>query len=920
MSPHSSRRIGSRMIAVLFLSLFFLILPGAAPLSFAQTTQPYLFAGTNNGSTSGLVTLLRDSTTGALTMIPNTTVSFKDPCSPTVIDPTGNFLFSVCGDGVAMYTLDSTTGIVAETPASPYSASNIPGQSGVLLVAESTGQYVYLLKVTPTQSPTPSTFTLDTFQIDANTPALVAVGSQTLSFNGTWLASVGDPARHGMFIFVNQDQGGVSPAALLFPISFDPSTGLATVSSGGLSIGSNARSIAMSPAGGYLAMGSGDTTGSLTVYQVSTTNLSMTQVGTVDLGFEDGNYGSYSFPDSLYFSPGGNLLYVQAPPANFVGEGSPLPFLIYDPTTVTQVASPPIQNTSAIFLDGVADPQAPFTYVSNSGPTTFGISVYQVDLSTGQPSQPAPIAAPFFPASSLLPLFVTVEQSGQGIQGPTLGTAPGSLTFPSTIAGQSSAAQDVVLKSLGAQSVSLSSIQFSGANSADFREADNCISSPVLPTNHTCTIAVTYAPAYPGSSQATLIVTDNAAGSPQTISLAGTAIAPTPPSPAVTLNPAGAFTFPGTPTQGTSTAPQTVTLTNSGGAALQIFSAALNGFNAADFIISSDTCSGSIAANASCNISLVFSPFASGIRSTTLTITDNAANSPQSVSLSGTALPAATVSVAAGGSTTATLTAGQTAQFNLQAIPGAGFNGTLSFTCSGAPFGANCTVPASIPVTNGAAAPFAVSISTLGASGVTPTFQVPPPKFRPLRSPDGMFLLASLCALFLWAQFRRRTAKLFPQTASLAAAMALSFVLVFSGIGCGGGSSSTGSSQSTAPGQPGQTVATPSIQPNGGVFGAPQSVSITDTTSGAIIYYTTDGSAPTSASPVYSSAFTLNSVTTVQAIALATGDTNSSLGNAIFKFRTPPGTYPITIAVTATPAGSSKPLQLNPISLTLIVN
>jgi hypothetical protein len=67
----------------------------AAPLSFSQTTQPYLFASTKNGTTSGLVTLLRDSTTGVLTMVPNTTVSFKDACGPTTIDPTGNFLYPI---------------------------------------------------------------------------------------------------------------------------------------------------------------------------------------------------------------------------------------------------------------------------------------------------------------------------------------------------------------------------------------------------------------------------------------------------------------------------------------------------------------------------------------------------------------------------------------------------------------------------------------------------------------------------------------------------------------------------------------------------------------------------------------------------------------------------------------------------------
>ncbi len=99
-----------------------------------------------------------------------------------------------------------------------------------------------------------------------------------------------------------------------------------------------------------------------------------------------------------------------------------------------------------------------------------------------------------------------------------------------------------------------------------------------------------------------------------------------------------------------------------------------------------------------------------------------------------------------------------------------------------------------------------------------------------------------------------------------------------------------------------------------------QSVSITDTTAGATIYYTTDGSTPTSASPVYSAPFSLNSATTVMAIATATGYTDSSVGSAAYKFRTAAATYPLTVTVTATPSGSSKALQLSPIPLTVIVN
>jgi hypothetical protein len=453
----------------------------AAPLAVARTTQPFLFAGTYNASNNsyGLATLLRNSTTG------------KDPCVPSTIDPTGNFLFGVCGEGLAMYTLDPTTGIVAETSASPYAASVSTSQSGVLVAAESTGQFVYLLKVGFTQSPTPSTFTLDTFQIVPTTPALTPINSQSLPFNATWVSSAADPSHHGIFVFVNQAQDVSSPVALLFPISFDLSTGAATVPTSGINIGDHARSLAISPSGGYLALGWGDTMGSLTVYQISTSNFSMSPVGSpVSLGLEDGTYGSYNFPDSIFFSPGGNVLYVQAPSSNFTGGG--LPFLVFDPSTATQLSTPPIQLSDANFLNGLMDPQAPFSYAGNSAPT-YGISVYQVDLSTGLPSQPAPISSPFYPPMDLSPLLVTVEQGGQGIQGPTLGASPDSLTF-NTTAGQTSAVQVITLKSLGAQSVSLGSIQISGSNAVDFGETDTCTSSPVLPTNHTCAISVSYSP------------------------------------------------------------------------------------------------------------------------------------------------------------------------------------------------------------------------------------------------------------------------------------------------------------------------------------------------------------------------------------------------------------------------------------------
>src|ERR687885_1046645 len=88
---------------------------------------------------------------------------------------------------------------------------------------------------------------------------------------------------------------------------------------------------------------------------------------------------------------------------------------------------------------------------------------------------------------------------------------------------------------------------------------------------------------------------------------------------------------------GTTSAPQSITVTNTGNAGLFISSAATRGANPLDFTQVSDGCSGlTLAPGTSCSVSITFSPTASGTRSAAFTLTDNAANSPQSVPLTGT--------------------------------------------------------------------------------------------------------------------------------------------------------------------------------------------------------------------------------------------------------------------------------------------
>jgi hypothetical protein len=402
--PHSAWRVSFRIL-ILAANLCFLIIAA----THAQTTQPVLFAVSTANHQYSASTFLRDDIAGTLTLL-NTSAAFKNPCTPQAIDAKGRFLFGVCGDGLALYTFDAASGTVAEIAASPFNAST---GTCTLIVAESTGQYVYLIKsATPNQAA--QTLYLDTFQIDATTPALIPLNSQTLPVAGALVASAGGPNLHGMALLLNQNSTGASyPSAILYTITFDPGTGTANLDPvGGQRISDTARSMTISPTGNFLAIGFNESAGTLNVYQIGSGAFTLSNPVSYPLGVE---LPSVSFPDFIFFNPNGELLYVQAPPANYTNGG--LPFLIFDTATLLQLPSSPLPLSQADFVYYLRDSQGPFAYTPNSSNGANGISVYFIDPGTGLASQPAQIDAPFYPQLAVSPVLTpTATATGSAKQ------------------------------------------------------------------------------------------------------------------------------------------------------------------------------------------------------------------------------------------------------------------------------------------------------------------------------------------------------------------------------------------------------------------------------------------------------------------------------------------------------------------------
>jgi 6-phosphogluconolactonase (cycloisomerase 2 family) len=881
----------SRPLLLLMMGAFL-----AAVRTGAQTPQhQYVYgAAPVTTTTSQIAAYVKNGQSGALTSASGSPFADQQVGVAMAVDALGRFLFLINPgtDTISMFQINQANGALTEVPASPFSTGptenpNLAPALPSCLAIEKSGQFLYVgyrLGNLLGQG------AIDEYSIDAANLQLVPLTAQpTTDIPSSPVGMLSDAKGLHLYVGLGLNAGTGTQDGGTNVYSIDPITGILVLTGAAGNAQPGGKSIAIDPLGRFFF-----DSWSLAVSGIDSALISPAD-GTATTGISTVPLSADEIPVAMLVDGSGKFLYVQ--------QGSAAVVYSINQTTGALSVSPSPLSVLAFRPDSAAaDPLGPYLYSLQAD----GVYAFLIDSQSGALSEIP--GSPFTNATGSGGVLAISGAPVQALSGPVAALFPASENFGGVNVGQSSSSQLATLTDTGEQSLSVNSITVTGSNAADFTATPTCAVPTVLSPNSTCTISIVFSPTAAGLRQASVTVSDNAPGNPQAIPLTGTGVAPLP---AVALTPAS-MTFAST-AQGATSLAQTITVTSAGVVTLHISSVVLSGVNPGDFTLMGNTCIGAFAPNASCTISVTFSPLGAGQRTANVSIADDAPNSPQSVQLTGTgqaaptgkpavtlspnsvafgtitqgssagpqsvtltnsgsgplhissivlngtnsgavsmnngctapayaaggsctigvsivplaaglqsstitivddapdspqtlpisanAIPAFTISPAAAGGTSVTITAGQTASFMLQITPGPGFAGTVSFACASVPTAAACSAP-SVALNGGGAVSYVVSVSTTGASAGLIPWKLRMPRVFPLE----MISLLALCALLFSLRSTFRSQHHGFAQAKFIAACAVVILLAVVGIsGCGGDSVNAADPQSVPAPQPAVT-------------------------------------------------------------------------------------------------------------------
>jgi len=388
------------------------------------------------------------------------------------------------------------------------------------------------------------------------------------------------------------------------------------------------------------------------------------------------------------------------------GIAAAAPKAVLNPTSVP-FGNQAVTTTSSTQVVALSNPGTATLNISNialtgANPTAFAInSACGATLAAGascnisvnfSPSSTGPYSAAISVTDNAAgsPQSTTLTGTGTAAPAPTAVLSPATLSFASLVDGTSSPAQTVTLSNTGNATLNITTITLLTGNTTAFSLTNGC--GATLAAGSSCTMNVSFTPNAVGALSTSLSVTDNAPNSPQSVAISGTGTA-APAAQAVLTPSTVAF---GNQVTGTTSAAKALTLSNPGNAALSITGITLTGSNPSDFALT-NTCGMTLAAGATCSISVTFSPSSVASFSATVSVTDSVSGSPQTSALTGAGVVPPDFTVA---STTPPQTiregASATYQINVASADG-NFTLPVTLSATGLPLGASVTfTPATV--------------------------------------------------------------------------------------------------------------------------------------------------------------------------------------------------------------------------------